>query len=137
MAKEPESKIDKFKTIFTDGYTLINILGVFAALFAITVSLDLILGNRALDPTTPIIGEHQTIFQWTIFSLGIIMILIVGYPVYEPSFKELKNVTYPTKAKFLDNTFRVVGFMLFFIFVFYLYDQMIVSILIALGGGGQ
>lgn len=124
--KEPEKKSNLKK--FFEEYNWENILGLVVGLIAVIIGVYILTGGLRINPSTPLIGTYPNIFALILTGLGAVMLIIVGWPTFEPSMDELKEVTWPTKKKLIGNIFRVFGFIIVLSLIFYFFDAVLLYI---------
>ncbi len=123
--KQEEKKVNRLAEFFFSEHKIWDILGLFSGVFAILIGFMLLVGDLRIYDGFFIIGEYPTIFAWMVFGLGVIMLVMIGWPFYEPSIEELKKVTYPSKSKLFNHTARTFGFMAFLLLVLFLMNLLI------------
>ncbi len=125
-SKKQEEKVNRLSEFFFSEHKFWDILGLFSGIFATLIGFMLLFTDSLyIDSSVFIIGQYSTVFAWMVFMLGIVMLIMIGWPFYEPSIPELKKVTYPSKAKLLNHTIRTFGFMAFFLAMLILMDMLI------------
>ncbi len=123
--KQEEEKINRLAEFFFSEHKIWDILGLFAGIFAVLVGFMLLVGELRITDGVFIIGEYPTIFAWMVFLLGVVLLIMIGWPFYEPSIAELKKVTYPSKAKLINHTARTFGFMAVLLLLLFLMNTII------------
>ncbi len=128
MAKKEnkqEEKVNRLSEFFFSEHKIWDLLGLFSGIFAILIGFMLLVGELRITDGVFIVGQYPMIFAWMVFLLGVVMLIMIGWPFYEPSIAELKKVTYPSKAKLLNHTIRTFGFIGFFLAMLFLMNLII------------
>jgi len=131
MAKQTEEiKKNKVLEILTKEYpfesTLMAFLGIIVTIIGVyLIQGDLLSINQTSDWWNSwIFGTDTGILIFSIFItvVGAVAILVALWPFYNPSFAEMKKVTWPTGIIIRNHTARVFGFILILAAFFMLYD---------------
>jgi len=136
--KQEEQKSKLMEVISTEYRWENLLLGVLATI-AIAISLMIITGNTLLEinPEFPILGEGNNgiIFAWVLFGIALFGLVLVLYPFFLPAIPELRKVSWAKWPKFLDNSARVVVFLLILTGFLLLYNFLIAKLISGILGG--
>ncbi len=131
MAKKnkEEEKVNRLSEFFFSEHRIWDLLGLFAGIFATLIGFMLLVGELIIDDSTFLIGQYPLVFSWMIMLLGIVMLIMVGWPFYEPSIEELRKVTFPSKAKVINHSIRTFGFIAFFLTILFFMNLILDNLL--------
>jgi preprotein translocase subunit SecE len=136
--KQEEQKSKLLEVINTE-YRWENLLLGILAIIAIGISLMIISGNALLEinPDFPILGEGSNgiIFAWVLFGIAAFGLILVLYPFFIPAIPEIKKISWPSWPKFLDNSVRVLVFLIVITGFLLLYNFIILKLLSNILGG--
>ena len=90
------------------------ILGILQPLAGLAV---MIIGNVQgfhIPSNFPVLGgsPNDMIFAWTVLVIALLGLALVIYPFFLPAFPELRKVSWAGLSEFLDNSVRVIIFVL-------------------------
>lgn len=132
-------KKSKLKEILVTEYKWENLLLLVLATLSTALSLIIIInkGPISIDSNFPVLGDrtNQLIFAWILFAISMLGIGLVSAPFVAPAIPELKKVTWATKSEFIENSIRVIIFILFLILVIWAFDVVVVELIKLLSGG--
>ncbi|MDY0277218.1 MAG: preprotein translocase subunit SecE [Acholeplasma sp.] len=135
-AVEKESKL---KEILVTEYRWENLLLLILATLSTALALIIIInqGPISIDSSFPVLGNrtNQLIFAWVLFVISMLGIGLVIAPFVTPSIPEIKKITWATRSQFLDHSVRVLIFILFFVFVIFAFDIVVIALLNLVSGG--
>jgi len=136
--KQEEQKSKLLEVINTE-YRWENLLLGILAIIAIGISSMIISGNTLLEinPDFPILGEGNNgiIFAWVLFGIAAFGLILVLYPFFLPALPEIKKIAWPSWPKFLDNSVRVLVFLVIITGFLLLYNFIILKLLSNILGG--
>jgi preprotein translocase SecE subunit len=132
MSKQTEERTgSRVLEILTTEYPLDRVLLVIMGMLVTVVGYYLVSGDPFLQITNTdswytswIFGTDTGILIFSIFILvvGVVALVIGLWPYFQPSFKEMKRVSWPNGATIKNHSARVYGFILFLILVFVLFE---------------
>ena len=139
--KSPE-KVGRFWKIIKEEQPFENwLLGILATLLLI-ISIYMLLGAIGSNTFAKTYFDVQQsgwwIFnaKWKVITFSSIVgalcigaILFVLIPIFIPSFKDLKYVTWPTKKTLVVNSTIVIGFIIFCMAIFKLYELILLPLI--------
>lgn len=140
MAKQEERKQSRVLEILTTEYPADRIALIIMGALVTVVGYYLLSGDRFGD-TGPVLAITNTTSWWTswifgndtgilIFSIvltaiGVFAMGFGAWPYFQPSFKEMKRVSWPNGATIRNHTARVFGFIMVVAFMFVIYTWML------------
>jgi len=95
----------------------------------LALSLLMITGTLTIKESVPIIGTYPAVFQWLMFAIGVIGLILFAIPFFRPAVPEIKKLSFPTWRVFVTNTTRVFIFLLVTVALFLLYEAFIKAFL--------
>lgn len=126
VKKTNVEKESRLKQILVTEYPWENLLLLVLAVLSIALALIIIInkGPIAIDENFPILGvrTNQLIFSWILFGISILGLGLVAAPFITPAIPELKKITWAKWAQFLDHSVRVILFLLFFMYIIFAFD---------------
>src|SRR5690554_6450722 len=126
VKKTNVEKESRLKQILVTEYPWENLLLLILAVISIALALIIIInqGPIAIDPDFPILGvrTNQLVFSWVLFGISILGLGLVAAPFVTPAIPELKIITWAKWPQFLDHSVRVILFLLFFMYVIFAFD---------------
>lgn len=124
----------KLIEVLTKEYRWENLLLGILAVISAALAVMILSGNTLLTPpddSFPIIGGNNFfVFAWVLLAISIFGLLLVVYPFFIPAIPELRKITWPTWKKFLDNSVRVVIFLVILTGFLLLFDFLILRLLV-------
>ncbi len=125
-ATEQKSKLIE---VLTTEYRWENLLlGILASL-SLALSIMILSGILTTeDGPIPLISDYPNLFAGILLGISIIGLLLVIYPFFVPAVPELKKMSWPTWAVYLDASVRVLIFVIFFAALFFGFDLLIANI---------
>lgn len=123
----PQSKL---KYILTKEYKWENLLLGLLALVSLTLSIMILAGTLEIDPTFPVLGTSPAdkIFAGVLLGISIFGLALVLYPFFVPAWPELKKISWPKWAVFLDNAIRVLIFTALITGILFTFDLAITGL---------
>src|SRR5690554_4086371 len=112
--KNQEQKNKLLEILSTEYKGESLILGILAT---ITAGLAvMIIGNVQgfhIPEDFPILGgsPNDMIFAWSVLVIALLGLALVIYPFFLPAFPEIRKITWPSWALYLDNAVRVLIFV--------------------------
>ena len=132
MAKHNVEKESRLKQILMTEYPWENLLLLVLAVLSTAVSLIILInkGPISIDASFPILGKrtNQLIFSWILFGISMIGLALVSAPFIAPALPELKKITWAKWPEFIDHSVRVIIFILFFIYVIFAFDIIVLKL---------
>ena len=132
MAKHNVEKESRLKQILMTEYPWENLLLLVLAVLSTALSLIIIInkGPSSIDSSFPILGKrtNQLIFSWILFGISMIGLALVSAPFIAPALPELKKITWAKWPEFIDHSVRVIIFILFFIYVIFAFDIIVLKL---------
>lgn len=120
---EQESRL---KQILMTEYPWENLLLLVLAVLSTALSLIIIInkGPISISEDFPILGArtNQLIFAWVLFVISMLGLALVSSPFITPAIPELKKITWAKWLEFADHSVRVIIFLVFFIYVIFAFD---------------
>ena len=133
IKQKNEEQKSKLLEVLTTEYKWENLLLGILATISAALALMIISGNTLLQirPDFPILGQGNNglIFAWVLFIISFFGLALVIYPFFLPAIPELKKISWPSWAKFLDNSVRVIIFVIILTGVIFLYNLLIIRLL--------
>ena len=140
--KNDDAKFGRFWKIIKEEQPFENwLLGILATLLLI-ISIYMLMGSIGSNTFAKTYFDVQQsgwwIFnaKWKVITFSSIVmagcigsILFVLIPIFIPSFKDLKYVTWPTKKVLVVNSTIVIGFILFCMAIFKLYELILLPLI--------
>ena len=113
--QQPKNKLVEILTTEYKGESLI--LGILATITAAIAVM--IIGNVQglhIPADFPVLGgsPNDMIFAWTVLVIALLGLALVIYPFFLPAFPELRKVSWAGFREFVDNSVRVIIFVLTF-----------------------
>ena len=124
----------KLIEVLTKEYRWENLLLGILAVISAALAVMILTGNSLLTPpdeSFPIIGGNNFfIFAWVLLAISIFGIILVIYPFFLPAIPEIKKISWPTLKKFVDNSTRVVIFLVILTGFLLLFNFLIIRLLV-------
>jgi preprotein translocase subunit SecE len=113
--------------ILTTEYKGESLLLVFVSIVIMVVSSYIIIGTLVINPTFPVIGRFPLLSTVVFMVSGAVGLVLGSWPLFKPSIVEIKRLTPPTRAIYLDHMVKVFTFILLFLIVFIVFDSVITA----------
>lgn len=131
--KKDEDKNQKSKLleILTRDYKWENLLLGVLAIAAAVVSVLIINKTLTIDKAFPVLGKgnNAIIFASFLLVISLVGLILVLIPFFIPAWPELKKISWPSWAKFLENTIQTFIFVVVLALSFLLFDYIVVSVI--------
>jgi len=101
---------------------------------ALLVGVLILVGTLTPKSDFWLIGTYPKVVAWVLVAGGAVLILYGLWPIYKPSFPELKKITWLTGKKYWADVIRVFLFLIIFALLFLLYDTFIQEVLARIMG---
>ncbi len=122
-----ENKKSSIWQILSKEYKYESLFLVFLSIVIMVVSAFIMNGTLTINAGVPVLGTFPLISAIVFFVTGFIGLIIGSWPIFKPSFKELRRLTPPTKAVYGDHTVKVFTFILGLTAIFLIFDSVIAS----------
>lgn len=122
-----EQKPSKVWDIIMKEYKYESILLVVISIIVMVTSAYIINGTLTIRPDFPVLGDFPLVAAIVILIAGFVGLVLGAWPIFKPSFKEVKRLTPPTPSTFKDHIIKVFTFILGLTAVFLIYDTIIAS----------
>ena len=110
-------KRNKLLEVLSQDYRAENIFLALIAIIAMAFSVMILSGSLNVKDNYPLLGSYPKVFAIILLVISTLGLLVVLWPFYEPSFGELKKLTWATPKELYEDLFRVIVFMIFLVFV--------------------
>ncbi len=128
---EPKGKLIE---VLTKEYRWENLLLGVLAIVSAALSVMILTHNNLLTPpddSFPVIGgDNFFIFAWVLLAISVFGIVLVVYPFFIPAIPELKKISWAGWHKFLDNSVRVIIFLIILTGFLLLFNFLIIRLLV-------
>jgi preprotein translocase subunit SecE len=115
-------KRNKLLEVLSQDYRAENVLLALIAVVAMAFSVMILSGVLNVKDNYPLLGAYPKVFAVILLVISTLGLLVVLWPFYEPSFVEVKKITWPRPRELYEDLFRVIVFMIFFVFVLLFFD---------------
>ena len=115
-------KRNKLLEVLSQDYRAENIFLALIAIIAMAFSVMILSGALNIKDNYPLLGAYPKVFAVILLVVATLGLLVVLWPFFEPSFGEVKKITWATPKELYQDLFRVIVFMIFFIFVLLFFD---------------
>jgi len=115
-------KRNKLLEVLSQDYRAENIFLALIAIIAMAFSVMILSGSLNVKDNYPLLGSYPKVFAIILLVISTLGLLVVLWPFYEPSFGELKKLTWATPKELYEDLFRVIVFMIFLVFVLLFFD---------------
>lgn len=115
-------KRNKLLEVLTHDYKVENIFLALIAIVAMAFSVMILSGKLSVKDSYPLIGAYPTAFAIILLLIAILGLLVVLWPFFEPSIGEVRKITWARPKELYQDLFRVIVFMIFFVFVLLFFD---------------
>ena len=134
IKQKTEEQKSKLIEVLTKEYRWENLLLGMLAVVSGALAVSIIVGVSWLippDASFPLIGgDNFYIFAWILLVISVFGLLLVIYPFFLPAIPEIRKITWPTKKKFVDNSVRVVIFLVILTGFLLLFDFLVIRLLV-------
>ena len=117
-----QPKRNKLLEVLSQDYRAENILLALIAIIAMAFSIMILAGTLNIKDNYPILGAYPKVFAIILLVISTLGLLVVLWPFYEPSIGEFKKVTWARPKELYEDLFRVIVFMIFFVFILFFFD---------------
>ena len=117
-----QPKRNKLLEVLSQDYRAENVLLALIAVVAMAFSVMILSNTLNVKDNYPILGAYPKVFAVILLVISTLGLLVVIWPFYEPSIGEFKKITWAKPNELYENLFRVVVFMIFFVFVLLFFD---------------
>ncbi len=132
--KQKVEQKSKLIEVLTKEYRWENLLLGILAVISAALAVSILVGVSWIVPPGadfPIIGgSNFYVFSWVLLVISIFGIILVVYPFFLPAIPELKKISWAGWKKFLDNSTRVVIFLIILTGFLLLFDFLIIRLLV-------
>lgn len=132
--KQKTEQKSKLIEVLTKEYRWENLLLGILAVISAALAVMILTGSSLLTPpddSFPVIGgSNFYVFAWVLLVISIFGIILVVYPFFLPAIPELKKISWAGWKKFLDNSTRVIIFLVILTGFLLLFDFLIVRLLV-------
>ncbi len=111
--------------VFTREYKYESLFLVLISVVIMVVSAYIMNGTLTIREGFPVLGNFPMVSAIVFFVAGFIGLVVGAWPIFKPSFKELRRLTPPTRRTYGDHTVKVFSFILGLLAIFLLYDSVI------------
>ena len=115
-------KRNKLLEVLSQDYKIENILLALIAIVAMAFSVMILSDKLNIKDNYPLIGAYPKVFAVILLCVAILGLLVVLWPFFEPSIGEVRKITWARPKELYEDLFRVIVFMIFFIFVLLFFD---------------
>lgn len=115
-------KRNKLLEVLSQDYRAENIFLALIAIIAMAFSVMILSGSLNVKDNYPLLGSYPKVFAIILLVISTLGLLVVLWPFYEPSFGEVKKLTWATPKELYEDLFRVIVFMIFLVFVLFFFD---------------
>ena len=79
-------------------------------------------GSINIRDSYPLFGTYPKAFAIILLIVSLLGLIVVLWPFFEPSIGEFKKITWAKPKELYQDLFRVLVFMIFFVFVLLFFD---------------
>lgn len=131
--KEKKSKKTKeqdswFMKILKEEHKWETYLLGFISCFAMGVGALILSGEVKFDDNTPVFADYAVLAGWLFVGFGMLGFLLFIIPIFKPTRKEIKHLSYPNRSLFGANICRVFTFLIIMALVFLLYEAVLSAV---------
>lgn len=126
-----EQKPSKVWEVLSKEYRYESLILVFFAIVLMIVSAYILNGTLTLRTDIPVLGLlglYPLVSASVFFVAGFVGLIVGAWPIFKPSFKEVKRLTPPTRKIFIDHIIKVFTFILGLTAIFLIYDTIITQL---------
>ena len=117
-----QPKRNKLLEVLSQDYRAENVLLALIAIVAMAFSVMILSNTLNVKDNYPILGAYPKVFAIILLVISTLGLLVVLWPFYEPSIGEFKKVTWARPKELYEDLFRVIVFMIFFVFILFFFD---------------
>ena len=117
-----QPKRNKLLEVLSQDYRAENIFLALIAVIAMAFSVMILSGTLNVKDNYPLLGAYPKVFAVILLIISVLGLVVVIWPFYQPSIGEFKKITWPRPKEFYEDLFRVIVFMLFFVFILFFFD---------------
>ena len=117
-----QPKRTKLLEVLSQDYRAENVLLALIAIVAMAFSVMILSGELTIRDNYPLLGAYPKVFAIILLVISALGLLVVLWPFYEPSIGEFKKVTWARPKELYEDLFRVIVFMIFFVFILFFFD---------------
>lgn len=117
-----QPKRNKLLEVLSQDYRAENVLLALIAVIAMAFSVMILSNTLNVKDNYPILGAYPKVFAIILLVISTLGLLVVIWPFYEPSFGEFKKITWAKPKELYEDLFRVIVFMIFFVFILLFFD---------------
>ena len=115
-------KRNKLLEVLSQDYKAENIFLAFIAIIAMAFSIMILSGTLNVKDNYPLLGSYPKVFAIILLIISTLGLLVVIWPFYQPSFGEVRKITWARPHELYEDLFRVFVFMIFFVFILLFFD---------------
>ena len=115
-------KRNKLLEVLSQDYKVENILLALIAVVAMGFSVLILSGSINIRDSYPLFGTYPKAFAIILLIVSLLGLIVVLWPFFEPSIGEFKKITWAKPKELYQDLFRVLVFMIFFVFVLLFFD---------------
>lgn len=115
-------KRNKLLEVLSQDYKVENILLALIAVVAMGFSVMILSGSINIRDNYPLFGTYPKAFAIILLIVSLLGLIVVLWPFFEPSIGEFKKITWAKPKELYQDLFRVLVFMIFFVFVLLFFD---------------
>lgn len=113
--------------VLSKEYKYESLFLVLISVVIMVVSAFIINGTLTIRPEFPLLGDFPVVAAIVFMVAGFIGMVIGSWPIFKPSFKEIKRLTPPTKRTYGDHIVKVFSFILGLTAIFLIFDSAIAA----------
>lgn len=113
--------------VLSKEYKYESLFLVLISVVIMVVSAFIINGTLTIRPEFPLLGDFPVVAAIVFMVAGFIGLVIGSWPIFKPSFKEIKRLTPPTKRTYGDHIVKVFSFILGLSAIFLIFDSAIAA----------
>lgn len=122
-----ENKKSSIMSILSKEYKYESLFLVLISIVIMVVSAFLMNGTLTIREEFPLLGSFPLISAIVFFVAGTIGLVVGSWPIFKPSFKEVRRLTPPTKSVYGDHIVKVFSFILGLILIFLIFDSAVAA----------
>lgn len=115
-------KRNKLLEVLTQDYKAENIFLALIAVIAMAFGIMILSNKLNIKDSYPLLGAYPKVFAVILLVIALLGLLVVLWPFFEPSFGEVRKITWARPKELYEDLFRVIVFMIFFIFILLFFD---------------
>jgi len=113
--------------ILSKEYKYESLFLILISIVIMVVSAFLMNGTLAVRSDFPILGDFPLVSAIIFMIAGFIGLVVGSWPIFKPSFKEVRRLSSPSKKTYGDHTVKVFSFILGLTVIFIIYDSAITA----------